>query len=205
VLVALCVGCTPPNEEVRRLQTQVGAQKQRITELEEANIALKKTVDDQAKQVAALREIGPLEFDKMILPVQIELDRLTGGYDEDGLPGDDGVVAYVKPIDADGDVIKAAGSLVMEVFDLANPPAQSLVAHAELDLDNTRKAWHGWLWTNHFTIKCPWPPPARKPPAHRDLTVRVQFTGYVTGKTFTAQTTCTVKLPADVTPAATKP
>ena len=149
----LCCGCTPPTEEIRRLQAQLDAQKQRITELEEANIDLRKTVDDQAKQVAALRGIGAEKFEKMVLPVKIELDRLTGGYDDDGSPGDDGVVAYVKPIDADGHVIKAAGSLVMDVFDLAAPPEQHLVAHAELDVDNTRKAWHGRLWTNHFTIR----------------------------------------------------
>jgi len=46
-------------------------------------------------------------------------------------------------------------------------------------------------------VKCPWPPPDRKPPEHRDLTIRVQFTDYLTGKTFLAETLCRIKLPAD--------
>jgi len=198
VLGMLAVGCEATGgSDSRNLQKQVEAQKQHITRLEEETIALKKAVDEQKEQIATLQNISGDRLSKLIVPEKIELDTLTGGYDDDKAAGDDGVVAYVRPIDADGHIIKAAGSLELDVFDLAAPAEQSLVGHAELDVDHTRKAWHGRLWTSHFTIKCPWKPPARKPPEHRDLTVRVRFTDYITGKTFMTQTTCQIKLPAD--------
>jgi hypothetical protein len=191
-------GCQSPGDQMYRLQKQLDSQKSRILQLEENIITLQKHIDDQKQQIVTLERIAPDRMAKLEVPVKIELDKLSGGYEEPGRAGDAGVVAYVQPIDSDGDVIKAAGSIVMEVFDLANPPAKSLVCRAALDVDNTRKAWRGWLWTDHFSVKCPWPPPDRKPPEHRELTIRVQFTDYLTGRILTAQTTCKIKLPADV-------
>jgi len=190
-------GCQSPGDQMYRLQKQVDSQKARVVELEERIITLQKQSDDQKQQIITLQRIAPDRMAKLEVPVKIELDKLSGGYEEPGRAGDAGVVAYVRPIDADGDVIKAAGSIVMDVFDLANPPERHLVAHCELDVDHTRQAWRGRLWTNHFTVKCPWPPPARKPPEHRALTIRVQFTDYLTGKTFLAETPCRIRLPAD--------
>lgn len=199
VALASAFGCQPsPGDQLYRFQKQVESQKAHIVQLENDVIKQQQQVDQQNQQIAALQQIAPERMSKLVVPVKIELDKLTGGYEEPGQAGDAGVVAYVMPIDADGDVVKVAGSIVMDVFDLANPPEQHLVAHAELDVDNTRKAWHGRLFAHHFTVKCPWPPPNRKPPEHRDLTVRVKFTDYLTGKTFMAQTTCKIKLPADV-------
>jgi uncharacterized coiled-coil protein SlyX len=186
------------SQETRRLEQQVAAQKEHITKLEADVVALKQTVDEQREQIRTLQALGPERLDELVYPVRIELDRLTGGYDDDGRPGDDGVVAYVHPIDADGHIIKAAGSIVMEVFDLAASAEARLVTRAELDVPNTRKAWYGRLWTHHFTVRCPWPPPARKPPAHRDLTVKVQFTDLLTGKTLTAQKAVTIEFPPEM-------
>jgi hypothetical protein len=190
------------DNELGRAHEQIQAQKEHIEKLENDLIAAKATIDHQAEQIHTLLDLGDARMSKLIVPVEIRLTRMTGGYENDDVPGDDGVIAYVQPIDADGDVVKVAGSLEMDVFDLANPSAESLVAHAELDVDNTRKAWHGRLWTNHFTIKCPWPPPNRTPPKHRELTVRVRFTDYLTGNVLTAQMTCEIKLPADAQAAA---
>ncbi|MBN1488717.1 MAG: hypothetical protein JXA69_02270 [Phycisphaerae bacterium] len=195
--LAGCDGLGGSGTDVGRLQSQIDAQKKHITELEETIIALRQRTDDQDEQIATLQARGQLDPAMLIVPVRIELERLSGGYDEDGQPGDDGVVAYVQPIDADGHVIKAAGAIEMSVFDLTEPTAPKLITQAKLDEPNTRQAWHGRFMTNHFTVKCPWAPPDRKPPANRGLTIRVQFTDYLTGKTLTAETSCTIKLPAD--------
>lgn len=201
---AFAVGCDPAGgpSEMSRLRTQVEAQRERIARLEEDAIATGKTIDEQKQQIATLQQLGPDRLQQLVYPEKIEFDRLTGGFDEDGQPGDDGVVAYVRPLDRDGHVVKAAGSLRMQVFDLASPPERSLVASAELDAEHARKAWYGRLWTNHFTIRCPWQPPERKPPAHRELTVKVEFTDLLTGETLSAQQVVQIKLPGE---AATQP
>lgn len=197
------LGCNAfgSSKEMRLLREQVAAQKQQNAALEERIIALQRTLDEQKQQITTLQTLGADRLAMLVAPVRLELERTTGGYDEDGRPGDDGVVAYVRPIDDDGDVVKVAGVLVMDVFDLTGVEPR-LVAHAELDAANTRKAWHGRLWTQHFTIQCPWPPPGNEPPPTRELTVRVLFTDLLTGRTLTAQRAVTIKLPADVKTAA---
>ncbi len=194
----LLFGCDAQRESMTGLRMQIDAQKKQIVDLEKRIVTLEEERDAQARQIATLQRIAPDRMAKLVTVDRIVLDRLTGGYDEDGRPGDEGVVAYIQPLDADGHVIKAAGSIRMEVFDLANPPERSLVCRGDWDVDHTRKAWSGRLWTNHFTVRCPWPPPDRRPPAHRELTVRVEFTELLTGRKFTAQTACTIKFAADL-------
>lgn len=197
VLVGIC-GCWPGvSREQRELMNTAEAQKKQIEELQQKNIELQKTIDEQKATIANLRGIPREKLALLVVPTRIEIDRLSGGYDEDGRPGDDGVVAHVRPLDERGDVIKTAGKLVMEVFDLAAPADRNLVLRAELDAENALKQWYGRLWTNHFSIKAPWPPPGT-PPAHRELTLRVQFTPLLTGETLSAQRVVQITLPPGV-------
>src|SRR5690606_41710476 len=66
--------------------------------------------------------ISPL--DELVIPVKIELERMSGGYDEDGKAGDDGIVLYIQPMDKDGSVLKVAGTIKVTLYDLQNPPEQ---------------------------------------------------------------------------------
>ncbi len=195
-----CLGCDAQTDSMRRLKDQVEAQKTQIATLEKNLADAQKTVDEQKQQIATLQKVGPDRMAKLVVPTGIQFARLTGGYDDDGRPGDDGVVAYVQPVDVKGHVIKVAGSIRMQVFDLANPPGRQVVAEGEWDVDHVADMWNGRLWTGHYTVKCPWPPPDRKPPDHRELTIRVEFTDLLTGKTFTAQKVVEVKFHADVRP-----
>lgn len=197
----LAAGCDMGGSaaEIRRLREENEAQKKEIGRLNDQALAMKKTADEQAERIVALQKFGPDRLEQFVYAEKIELDRLTGGYDEDGKPGDDGVVAYVRPVDRDGHVVKVPGVLKMDVWDLNDPNQPVLVAHAELDVEHTRKAWHGRLWTNHFTIKCPWRPPDHKPPARRHLTVRVTFADLMTGKVLFAEKAVEIKLPPDAT------
>lgn len=133
------------------------------------------------------------QFDpaKLFTPVDIQIDPLTGGSNWDGKPGDDGVTVYVKPVDRDGDAIKAAGDVRIEILDLGNPPDQQLVGRYGVEADQLGKLWYGKLMTQHYTFECPW---TKTRPRHEQLTVRVTFIDYATKNTLTAQALCSVKL-----------
>jgi hypothetical protein len=99
---------------------------------------------------------------------------------------------YVKPVDKDGDVIKVAGDIRIQLYDLAASPTQNLIGEYFVSVEQVGKLWNGKLLTGHFSIKCPWP---SGPPKHAEVTIRVVFVDYLTKRVVSAQSTCQVKLP----------
>lgn len=166
-------------DQVRQLQEEVAAK-------EQANALLK-------SQVARQLRVEPEKLEKLVVPVKIELERQSGGYDEDGEPGDDGIILYIQPIDRQGDVIKAAGSIKVTLLDLANPPDQYVVGEYVFDANKTRELWYGRMWTHHYTVRTPWY--KGRPPRHNKITARVVFTDLLTGKDLEAQGVFEIKFP----------
>lgn len=154
---------------------------EKIALLEREVVSRDDTIRAQAKQIQGLRGVSGDRLAAVPHAASIELASLTGGYDDDHEAGDDGVVVYFRPIDGDGDVIKAAGSVRIQLHDLANPQGSQRIGEYVLDSANLRKQWYGKLLTSHYSIKCPW---RAGPPAHPDITVRVQFLDFVSGQSF---------------------
>lgn len=171
-------------EEIRVLKAARDEDQQQISRLADQ-------VADLNLQVESLRRLGPERLDRLNPPVKIVLERLTGGADYDGLPGDDGVTVYIQPIDKQGHVIKAAGEIRVQLLDLANPDGQHLLGEYVLDVDHAAEAWHGRFMTQHFTVKCPW---RVGPPGHREITIRVRFLDYLTGSELAATSVCNIAL-----------
>ncbi|MGE3181537.1 MAG: hypothetical protein AB7N71_07900, partial [Phycisphaerae bacterium] len=130
--------------------------------------------------------------DKFFAPVDLVIDSLTGGTDFDNQPGDDGVSVYLRPVDRDGDALKVAGDVRIELLDLANSPGGRIVGRYEISAEELSGMWVGKLLTNQFIIKCKW---QGAPPQHSELTVRVSFYDYLSRQVFSAQRTCHVDVP----------
>lgn len=191
--LSACGGDDPAASQVSDLRSEVQRlrddQKRLTQQLTDAHAV----IENQRRQLLTLQAVGGSERSQYLVTVDhISLATLTGGYDEDGRPGDDGVVAYLQPQDADGDVIKAGGEIQMQVLDLAAPPDSQLVGEGKWTPAEARKAWYGKLMTNHYTLRCPWKNGRR--PAHTSLTVRVVFDDVLTGKRFEVQKLVTVRL-----------
>lgn len=189
-MLALVAGCAPDpqvelRQEIARLNT---AAADRERELE----AKRATITELQARVAAAAGLNEKRLEYLFVPERLVLDTLTGGLDEDGLPGDEAVVVYVKPIDRYGDTIKAAGELRVQLFDLAAPPEQSLVGEMRVPVEKAAEYWYGRFLTSHYTLKCPW---ISGFPAHSEITVRVTFVNLFPPRVLTAQTVVNVKLP----------
>ncbi len=196
MLALLCVtGCTPgvPAEKFRDVQAKLLLAEEQVKRLESQLADQQETIRNLQAQIVKLRQIKSDSIDDLIVPVKIELERLSGGYDNDGKVGDDGIVLYVQPVDADGHIVKAAGTLDIELFDLQAPSGQQRIAPYQFDAKTTRSKWYGRMWTNHFTVYCPWPP--GKPPAHDLVTANVVFTDLLTGRSLKAQAAYKIKFP----------
>ncbi len=162
-----------------------------IKQLAQAN----QTIQNQSKQIDALQHFGTQRMADLIHVQSLQLDRLTGGYDDNHDGYDDGVVVYLQPLDQHGHIIEAAGATRVRVFELQKEP--KLIGEADLTVPELAKNWAGRLWTQHYTLRCPF----AKKPESQNITLLVEFTELLTGKTFVTEKLVTIKLPPATLPA----
>jgi hypothetical protein len=190
VIPAACVmliACTP--QRPARLDANMLLE---IEQLRTRNKELHKQLLQRDEQILALQNLGDKRLDRLYTVRRISLASGTGGASTDDKPGDDAVKVNVAPIDQYGSVLKAAGSVKVQVFDLAMPQAGNLLAECDYDPNAAAKNWSSGLFSSYYSFTLPLP---AEPLAHSELTVRVEFTEYLTGKTFTAQQVIKVALP----------
>lgn len=180
--------------EIQLLRERVESLEEKNDELQELVVKQRTQIDQQSERIANLMEIAPDRLKRVLKVDRIELADRTGGFQEDDQPGDDGVRVFLRPIDQDGQLLKAAGEIVVEVYDLANPDGLQKLGAYEFSPEEAREVWHERLWTGHYTLECPW---RLGPPVHRELTIRVRFVELLTGLPFTAQGVFEVDLPPD--------
>jgi hypothetical protein len=149
-------------------------------------------IAEQQEQIRTLQALGEKRLDLLFHVSAIKLGRYTAGVDLDGKDGDDGVRVYLQPVDGDGHAIKAAGAVTIQLFDLAAKAEENLLGEYNYPAEEIAKNWSAGFLTYHYRFDCPW---KSSPPTHPEITVRVAFTDYLTGKQFTAQKVCTVHLP----------
>lgn len=184
----LLTACQPGAEvELRQqVERQAGELQQKTNQL----AACEATVKELRARLLRAQGFDPKRLEKLCYPTDLRLARLTGGYDADGQPGDEGVMVYLQPLDRVGDVVKAAGEIRIQLFDLASPEGEQLIGEYLFDVDETAKLWYGKLMTQHYTLKCPW---KGRRPSHADITVRATFVDYFTTNVLSAQAVCTVE------------
>lgn len=195
-------GCNLPfggTATMTALQNQVDGLRKDNDDLRKANAELRAQAAADRKQIEALLDLGGKRLEKLYHVTTVKLGGHTGGIDQDGRPGHDAVKVFLEPMDQDGNVIKAAGEVTIQLFDLAAKDA--LVAQYAFGVDEVRKHWSGGFLAYHYSFVCPWP--QGRAPQHDQITVRVVFRDYLTGKQFTAQSDkpCRILLPG---PAAAK-
>jgi len=138
------------------------------------------------KQMDNLKGFSPDRPIDMFAPVKLEIASLSGGADYDDMPGDDGITVYLRPRDADGDVVKVPGRMkvqLMDNTDIGSP--RVLGVYVFNDLNEVRKTWHSKFGTQHFTLKCPFRPYIELPKS-RKVMVSAEFVDLLTGATLTA-------------------
>lgn len=189
--VVLSAGCND-QPKVAHLHDRIADAEASVEKLQRDNAELRGELAKLRRQIATLQDIGPDRLEKLYTVSQIKLGRRTGGVDLDDNSGThEAVKVFLQPVDDRGDVLKTAGSATVELYDLAATEAENLIGRYEWSVDELAEAWYGGFMAYHYALECTWD----EPPANEEVTVRVVFTEYLTGRTFTAQTVCTVRLP----------
>ncbi|RIK64192.1 MAG: hypothetical protein DCC65_14890 [Planctomycetota bacterium] len=190
-ILAGAIACNGPSAADPRL-TRIAELEDKVQQQAAALTRKDEEIAAQARTIQELRGFsGARSIDQFVHVSRVEIERLSGGYDDDRDGIDDGVVAYLRLFDSEGDVIKASGSAVLEAYDLAAPEGRQLVAKLEADVAMMRSVWFGKLMTSHYTLKAPWLPDRR--PRNSRITLVVRFTDLLSGNVFEAQHVADVK------------
>src|SRR5581483_1268603 len=130
---------------------------------------------------ALQREIGGLRLgDKKLPPEQaaqlyglqrIVLGRLTGGYDEDNIPGDEALQVIVEPRDGADHLLKTPGNLHVTVLEIHPQGLKKPLDSWDFDAEKLRKHWKSGLISSGYVLVLPW----HNWPQFENLRVVVQF------------------------------
>jgi len=188
---AFMCGCgnSPPDSrvtQIQKLEDELATDKRLRAQNEQQ-------LSEQARVIQKLQGVDAGKRMQQLVHVDhIEIERLSGGYDDNKDGSDDGVVVYLRLIDDEGDVIKAAGSASLRLLDLTRPDVSQTVGAGQWSAEEMRPLWYGKLMTNHYTLRVPWAGGAKVAPA-KSVTVMAQYTDLLTGQMFATQKEVEIK------------
>ena len=193
-VVLFLFGCGKPSAANIELRKRLDASETQVQELKrqhEADVATIRSLQQQSSG-AVVPTFPPERLEKLFTTHGLSLGRLTSGADLDSTkPGDEALKVYVVPTDDMGQPLKAAGSFVVEAFDLAKG-SDNVAGRWEFNVDQARQDWFGQAMLYTYVLACP----LQRSPEHAELTLKVTFHDELTGREFNVQKVVNVELPA---------
>lgn len=115
----------------------------------------------------------------------VTIGRFTDFYDKNEDGKRDKLIVYLRPIDRAGDVIKTAGVVGVQLWNLSDPNGHALLGQWQVQSAELHKCWFNTLASTAYrlTFDVSVTPEILAQP----LTVRITFTDYLTGQVFTDQ------------------
>lgn len=194
IAILLLGGCFDSPGTIKQLQQEIDQQNLDLKACELAKFECETRSAELETRIKNQPRLANVDIDDLFVVDQIKIASRSGGIDLDGKPGDEGVVVYIQPVDAAGDVIKAAGAITIQLIDLTNVGSPKALATMEYsDPDTVKKSWYGGFLTNHYSFKIPFPESMDRIPP--ELHVRAVFLDWLTGRELTSSKTVSVKVP----------
>lgn len=128
-------------------------------------------------------------YENLTLAQSIEIYRLSGIYSKPN-DGHNELSVYIIPRDGKGDPIKAAGSLTIELWNLAAKGGDTMLARWEVGADELSRNWGISMLTGYYRLRFELP---MKLDDRGDYMVKAAFTDFVTGKVLTAHAEALIK------------
>lgn len=187
-LLALSLGCENSNknaslaDEVQKLTEENSQLQNQIAQSGNENQQLKERI-----QVLSGLPQG-VKAENIYNLISIKITRYTNLYDKDKDGKKETLIVYIQPIDQNGDVIKAAGDVKVQLWDLNKDAGEALLAEWDVSAEQLRKMWFKTLLTLNYRLvfnvsnKL-----ADLKGGDGGLTVKVTFTDHLSGRVFTEQ------------------
>jgi len=146
------------------------------------------------REVSDLRGIPPSHFTpgagaQSYAVTTVTLGRQTGGYDTDGVQGDEALQVLLEPKDPDGHTIKAPGTVEVQAFEITREGLKVPLSSWSISADQLRRSWRSGLLSTGYSLILPW----QVWPSTEKLRVVVHFK-LLDGRLFEADKDVTVRL-----------
>lgn len=182
----ITAGCEESGSGRPSLAEQVGLLKQEKTQLAH-QVEQSETENEQLrKQIQVLSDLQPQVEPEDIYNLQrVKIGRYTNFYDKDKDGKKEKLIVYIQPLDANGDVIKAAGAVDVQLWDLNKAEGEALLGQWHVTADELHELWFATILVINYKLTFDVTGIVDK--FDEPLTVRVTFTDYLSGKVFKEQ------------------
>lgn len=183
-LACTILGCTAGKDKTDwDKEAQAGRQKTslklQVQTLQEENATLKQRVDT----LSSLD--GKVRLDLLSTLERIELSKRTDILDKDNDGTLESMIVIIVPYDDANDKIKAVGQVEVQLWDLNADEDKALLSEWNIKPEELKKRWMGLVLTGYYHLKFDVAGLINE--NTEELTVKVKFTDYLTGKVFRAQ------------------
>lgn len=87
---------------------------------------------------------------------EIAIARGTGGVDEDGAPGDEGLLVVIVPRDGDGSAVKVPARALVAAWEITPAGLKNPIGSWEIPADKLRPTWKSGLISTGYFVAVPW-------------------------------------------------
>jgi outer membrane murein-binding lipoprotein Lpp len=181
----LVAGCANPKEkevltaQIRQLTQENTQLQKQVEQCDSENKGLK-------DQIQALSELPEnVRFENLNRLEKIKIGRYTGFFDKDDDGKKEKLIVYIHPTDEQGNALKAAGAVEVQLWDLNKTNGQAMLGQWKIEPDELKKLWLETLVSIYYRLTFDVADVVenlKEPP-----TVKVTFTDYLTGKVFKEQ------------------
>jgi len=185
--LALCLaaGCADHGRQNDILRQQLIDKEKQTTDLQQAVVELRNANGECRQQVATLQGLTPEQRREAVPDIEeVVIVSRSGIYDAETPGKTPRLIVYFRPMDDTGDAIKSPGSAHIELWDLGRSPSEALLEKWDVSAVELKKTWAGSLLSNFYRLEFPVP---AEYASSKELTVKLTFTDYFTGKSFTPQ------------------
>ena len=187
VLMAFLVGCETPDSQKKTLPEQIETLKQDKSRLTRQIEEAKSNNKDLQKQINTLHSLaGEIELEKLYDVQRLKITKHSNLHDKDKDKAGkkETLIIYIQPIDQDGDIVKVAGSVDVQLLDL-NEEQPQLLGQWHVGPVELRKLWFNALMMTNYRLT--FDVSDKVQTFEEPLTVNVTFTDYLTGKVLKEQ------------------
>jgi hypothetical protein len=169
---------------------------QQIQQLTEKNTDLQNQLEQTKAQNTQLKKqaesLSTLPANKRADAIyrikSVKIDSYTNFYDDDktiGATGKKKLVVYFAPVDETGDSVKAGGTVDVQLWDLNKKENEARLAQWQVEPNELKTLWLAGIFSTNYRLS--FDVAGVVDNFDRPFTVKVNFTDYLSGVTFTEQ------------------
>ena len=185
ISILLFQGCQKAKDDTALVvqMEQLTQQNEQLQEQIDQTKTENKKLQERVQVLSALP--GDARVENLYSVEQMKISRLSGFFDKNKDGKREKMIVYVTPIDKQGDGIKAAGTANVQLWDLNKTNGEAMLGEWNVKPDELKKLWFKTVLAVNYRLAFDIPDAVQS--FDEQLTARVTFTDYLSGKVFKDQ------------------